>query len=145
MIRHGLSGYILLTVLAFLAPTPLPIPLDGVVIALIKLGFSAKVVVALTIIANLIGTFIVFKLGNKSRDLLVKHKAKRRKKINIIADDLFKKYGKFALLLSGIPFLGDALIFISGFYKIHMGDFFLYFILGKVLWYSLLVLGIRII
>ncbi len=48
-------------------------------------------------------------------------------------------HGKYALLLSGVPFLGDALIFLAGFFRMKPKIFFVWFTLGKILWYLLLL------
>lgn len=140
----SIGGYILLISLAILAPTPLPVPLDGIILALIAKGFNPRLVLMLAIIGDLIGTFIIFKVGKKSRDLLTQYKKRRKRKDYVLAENLFKKYGKYSLIFGGVPFLGDALIFISGFYKLNIGDFFLYFILGKGVWYTLLALGVHL-
>ncbi|CAN5337521.1 hypothetical protein BH10PAT1_BH10PAT1_0730 [soil metagenome] len=142
MTPSGLGGYLLLILLAILAPTPIPIPLDGIVIALIKIGFRPVFVITVTIIGDLIGTFLIFKIGDKSRNIFNKYLEKKDRKDYIIAERLFKKFGKFSLFLSGVPFLGDALIFISGFYKLPLRDFFQFFLLGKLIWYILLFLGV---
>ncbi len=138
----SISGFLLLILLAVLAPTPIPVPLDGIVIGLIAKGFNPVVVILTTLIGDLIGTFLIFKIGNKSRDFLEEYNQKKKRKDYILADKLFQKYGKYALLLSGVPFLGDALIFLAGFYKVKMSDFLIYFFLGKLLWYSFISFGI---
>ena len=140
----SIGGYILLILLAVLAPTPVPVPLDGIIVGLIAKGFNPRLVLGVAIIGDLIGTFLIFKVGKKSRELLAQYKKRRKRKDYVLAENLFKKYGKYSLVFGGVPFLGDALIFISGFYKLAIGDFFLYFILGKGLWYTLLALGIRL-
>ncbi|QQG47333.1 MAG: hypothetical protein HY044_04390 [Candidatus Woesebacteria bacterium] len=115
MSPSSIGGYFLLILLAVLAPTPIPIPLDEIVIALIAKGFNPIFVIAVALIGDLIGTFFIFKVGRKSRDFIDEYHKKRKRKDYAFADKLFRKYGKYALLLSGIPFLGDALIFIAGF------------------------------
>lgn len=138
----GIGAYLLLILLAVAAPTPIPIPLDGIIVGLIALGFNPVLVITVSIIGDLIGTFLIFKVGTKSRDILEEYQKKHDRKDYIAAEKLFKKFGKYSLLFSGVPFLGDALIFMSGFYYLPMSDFFVYFLLGKLIWYLLLSLGI---
>lgn len=138
----NLGTYSFLTLMAVLAPSPLPIPLDGIVAAMIAKGFSPTAVIFITVIANFIGSFIIFKIGSKSRNILAKLRQKKKKPDQILAENIFKRYGKYALLLGGIPFLGDAIIFLSGFYRLSNLDFFTFFLIGKFLWYILLSLGV---
>lgn len=138
-------GYILLILLAILAPTPIPVPLDGIILGLIASGYKATNVLLLAIIGDVIGTSLIFVLGRGGRDVLAEYRKRKRRRDYIIAERLFLKYGKYALFFSGVPFLGDALIFLSGFYRLHVAEFVTWFLLGKVLWYTLVLVPIVVI
>ena len=133
------SGYILLTLLALLAPSPIPIPLDGIIFGLIRLGYNPALVIILALVGDIIGTTLIYFLGRKGRAMLAKYRQRRKRKDYVLAQDLFHRHGKYALLLSGTPFLGDALIFIAGFYRLPPRKFIPWFLLGKFLWYGLVV------
>lgn len=137
-LTHNIGGYILLVLLAILAPTPIPIPLDGIIVGLIKSGFNPTVVLAVASIGDVIGTIFIFFVGKKGRALLNSYRKKKKRTDYILAEQLFSKYGQYALLLSGIPFLGDALIFLAGFFRLKFKKFLVWFLIGKAIWYLLL-------
>lgn len=138
----NIGGYALLTLLAVLAPTPIPVPLDGIILGLIALGYNPVLVIGLALVGDIIGTFLIYLLGRKGRALLAEHRKRRKRKDYVLAQGLFHSHGKYALLLSGTPFLGDALIFISGFYRLPTKTFLVWFLLGKLLWYSLVIVPV---
>ncbi len=136
-LTHNIGGYILLILLAILAPTPIPIPLDGIILGLIRSGFNPIIVLVVASLGDVIGTAFIFWMGLKGREIFSRNSPQKPPK-HIIAEQLFSKYGQYSLLLSGIPFLGDSLIFLAGFYKIKTNRFFTWFLIGKAGWYILL-------
>ncbi len=58
----SIGGYILLILLAVLAPTPLPIPLDGIILGLIGLGYNSALVIFLALFGDIIGSLLIFVL-----------------------------------------------------------------------------------
>ncbi len=138
----SVGGYVLLILLAILAPTPIPIPLDGIILGLIHLGYNPTLVILLAFVGDVIGTFLIFIVGKKGRELYDQYRKRRKRRDYILAQDLFHRWGKYALLLSGVPFLGDALIFIAGFYRLHLTTFLFWFTAGKLLWYGLIIIPI---
>ncbi len=135
----NIGGYLLLILLAILAPSPLPIPLDGIILGLINAGFNPILVLVLAGIGDVIGTIFIYLIGRKGRDLFAKYRKRRKQPDYIAAENLLTDHGKYALLLSGVPFLGDALIFLAGFFRIKPKTFFIWFTLGKILWYGLIL------
>lgn len=135
----NIGGYFLLTLLALFAPSPLPIPLDGIILGLITSGFNPILVLVLAGVGDIIGTIFIYWIGLKGRSLLTQYRKRKKQRDYIAAEHLLVKHGKYALLLSGVPFLGDALIFLAGFLRMKPKIFFLWFTLGKILWYSLLL------
>ncbi len=136
------SGYFLLILLGVLAPSPVPVPLDGIILGLIRLGYNPILVIILALIGDIIGTFLIFVLGKKGRELYSQYRQRKKRRDYVIAQDLFHIHGKYSLLLSGVPFLGDALIFIAGFYRLPAKTFLFWFIFGKLLWYGLVIIPI---
>ncbi len=139
------GGFVLLILLAVLAPTPVPIPLDGIVLGLIRLGYNPTLVILLALVGDIIGTILIFVLGKKGRALYTQFRQRKKRHDYILAQNLFHRYGKYSLLLSGVPFLGDALIFIAGFYQLDFESFLFWFALGKLLWYGLIIVPIVIV
>src|SRR5438105_2763916 len=117
-LTHPLSGYVFLVLLAILAPSPIPIPLDGIIVGLIGAGFNPVAVLMLAITGDVIGTTLIYLIGLKGRAVITEYRKRKNRKDYIIAEHLFLKYGQYSLLLSGVPFLGDALIFLAGFFRL---------------------------
>ena len=138
----SIGGYALLILLAVLAPTPVPIPLDGIILGLIRLGYNPALVIILALVGDIIGTFFIFIVGKKGRALYDQYRQWKKRRDYVMAQDLFHRWGKYSLLLSGVPFLGDALIFIAGFYRLPLATFLFWFTFGKLLWYGLIIIPI---
>lgn len=137
-LTHNIGGYVLLILLAILAPTPIPIPLDGIIVGLIRTGFNPVVVLVVASLGDVLGTALIYWVGLKGRAIFSLYRKRKNRPDYIIAERLFSNYGQYSLLLSGIPFLGDALIFLAGFFKLKANKFFTWFLIGKVAWYILL-------
>jgi len=138
----NIGGYILLALLAILAPSPLPIPLDGIIIGLIAAGFNPTLVLVLAGVGDVVGTIFIYLIGRKGRTLFSEYRKRRNQPDYIMAEHLLVDHERFALLLAGVPFLGDALIFLAGFFRMKAKTFFFWFFIGKLLWYSLILVPI---
>ena len=138
----NLGGYLLLVALAFLAPTPIPVPLDGIIIGLIAKHYNPLFVILVALVGDLLGTVLIYHLGVKGGKLLEKAAYKRQHPIYKTASGLYHRYGRYSLLLSGIPFMGDSLILLSGIFQLPANVFFPIFTLGKILWYAIVYGGI---
>ena len=54
------------------------------------------------------------------------------------AADIFKKYGKWSLLLSWVPFIGDPIAFAAGTFRYNILFFLIFVSIGKVVRYLLI-------
>ena len=54
------------------------------------------------------------------------------------ATNIFKKYGKWSLLLSWVPFIGDPIAFVAGTFRYNILFFLIFVSIGKVARYLLL-------
>ena len=61
------------------------------------------------------------------------------------ATDIFKKYGKWSLLLSWIPFIGDPIAFAAGTFRYNILFFLIFVSIGKVARYLLIYIYFMII
>lgn len=139
------SGYLLLILLALLAPTPIPIPLDGIIIGLIVAGYNPALVLVLALIGDLAGTYLIYKIGYRGGETIEEYERKKHRRDYVWAANLHHRFGRYSLLLDGVPFLGDALIFLAGIFKMPLRDFAIFFSLGKLLWYGFLALSLLMV
>ncbi len=61
------------------------------------------------------------------------------------ASDIFKKYGKWSLLLSWVPFIGDPIAFAAGTFRYNILFFLIFVSIGKVARYLLIYIYFMII
>ena len=54
------------------------------------------------------------------------------------ANSIFKKYGKWSLLLSWVPFIGDPIAFVAGTFRYNLIIFLIFVSIGKVTRYLLI-------
>ena len=91
-------------------------------------------------LGNILGSIISWIFGyfvnyfiNKSWFLINKYLLQK-------ATNIFKKYGKWSLLLSWVPFIGDPIAFAAGTFRYNILFFLIFVSIGKVARYLLLYL-----
>lgn len=124
---------------AFLAATILPFYSEVVLFALLRQGGDPVLLVAVASLGNTLGAVVNWLMG---RYLL--HFRNRRwfyfKESQIIkAQNWYRRYGFWSLLLAWLPVGGDALTFIAGIMKVPMWLFLVLVGSGKTLRYISIV------
>ncbi len=129
-----------LFVLSFLGPSPIPVPTDAFALGLVVLGIHPYPVLTTLIVGHIIGLFFFYHLGISSGRLINHWEAKKHLHHYQIAHRLYKKFGKYSLLLCNIPFLGKPLVMAAGVFRLSTQSLTFWYILGKVIWYGGLAL-----
>jgi membrane protein YqaA with SNARE-associated domain len=132
MISFGLFG---LFTICFLSATLLPFPSEAAVIYFMQHAAPFWVIVVASA-GNSLGGSTNYFLGFYGKKLVGEKKHPR-------SERLVKRYGKWAALLSWLPFLGDPLMVVLGYYKTPFWQTMLLMTLGKTLRYVLLFWGIN--
>ena len=89
----NIGGYVLLVLLALLAPSPIPIPLDGIIFGLIASGFNPVFVLVIAGIGDIIGTLLIYKIGFKGGTIIEEYQKRKNRQEYIIAGQLFHSWG----------------------------------------------------
>jgi membrane protein YqaA with SNARE-associated domain len=136
-----LSPLALLFVWSFLAATILPIGSEPALVALVKRGESFMVLLLVATIGNYLGActtygvarFAAEKVTGASDEAAKPHASRLR------AVRLLDRYGRPALILSWVPFVGDAIVAVAGVIRVPFLPFSLWVIAGKAARYAVVI------
>lgn len=129
-------GYIGLFLSSFLAATLLPFGSEALVVLLIINKFEPVSVVIVATFGNFFGALTTYYIGLIGRrDIIQKYFSISNKKL-IKAENGFKKYGKFLLLFTWVPIIGDAITAMGGLMKLDLKIFSFFVFIGKLLRYA---------
>ncbi|WP_338099300.1 YqaA family protein [Methanolapillus africanus] len=134
-------GLISLFVTSFLAATILPLGPEAMVAALVAAGETNfwGIVLSATI-GGYLGSVTTYVLGYWGITKVTSRFSIIDPQKYKMASDFFEKYGAWSLLLSSVPIIGDALVFVSGALKYKFGMFSFLVFLGKFVRYILAAL-----
>ena len=129
-----LAAYGGLFLWSFLASTLLPLGSEPALVAVVRAydHFSLPIVVAT--IGNYLGACTTYAVGRavgRAAEKSDHHSRSYRRALSMM-----KHYGATALLLSWVPFLGDALVAIAGAVRIPFASFSVWVIVGKAARYA---------
>lgn len=133
-------SYLSLFIAAFLAATLLPAQSEALLLALVLDNPSVVGWLILTAtIGNTLGSVLNWWLGRYLHHFQDKRWFPVSKKSLGYAEQRFRKYGKWSLLLSWMPIIGDPLTVIAGLLKVPFRTFLILVSIAKGLRY--LVIG----
>ena len=128
-------GYISLFVTSFLASTILPLGSEGLVALMVLNKFDIMTVVFVASIGNYLGACTSYFIGIEGRNILITKILKIGEREIQRSEQIFAKYGAYALLFTWLPGIGDALTVVSGILKYRFDLFTLFVFTGKFLRY----------
>lgn len=133
------SGYLGLFVAAFGAATLLPLQSEAVLVGLLLAGKHSTVgLLAVAIVGNVLGSVVNWLLGRS----VERWRHKRWFPVNDSqlqrAQRGYHRYGRWSLLLSWMPIIGDPLTLIAGVMREPLWSFLLIVLLAKASRYGLL-------
>jgi membrane protein YqaA with SNARE-associated domain len=136
-----LAAYALLFVVSFVAATILPAQSELVLAGLLMLGKSPWLLVAVASLGNILGSCVNWLLGRGAE------RFRDRKWFPVSPQQLDKaqgwyhRYGRWSLLLSWVPIVGDPLTVVAGFLREPFWSFLILVSIAKIARYVLLALG----
>ena len=131
-------SYIYLFFVALMAATILPISSEALLIYYLQ---NDKYIVLLLITAglgNTLGSIINYYIGKKGSEYLVKKEKISTARLQK-SEDIFKKYGGYALLLSWMPIIGDPLTLVAGMLDYEIKQFIILVAISKFGRYMLII------
>jgi membrane protein YqaA with SNARE-associated domain len=133
-----LAAYAGLFLWSFLAATVLPLGSEAALAALVRSERGVALPVLVATAGNYLGACTTYWLGRRAAHALAGgEKAGGEGR----AAGLLRRYGRPALLLSWVPFLGDALVAIAGGMRVPFGAFSFWVAVGKALRYLAVALA----
>ncbi|WP_245955106.1 YqaA family protein [Kushneria indalinina] len=120
---------------AFLSATLLPMGSEAVLAALLLRGGSPVTLVLIATVANVLGSLVNYAMGYWANQGWL---ARQKPGIMARAEQRFRRYGRWSLLLSWVPIIGDPLTLIAGVLRVNLFWFLLLVTCGKALRYIVL-------
>ena len=125
--------YLTIFFLSFLAATILPFSSEIGLASLLALDtYNNVLLLILASCGNILGSCINWLLGNYSREFEKKKWFPFNKKNLLKASNWFERYGKWSLLLSWVPVIGDPITFIAGTMKTKFKTFIILVSISKI-------------
>ena len=137
--------YLTIFFLSFLAATILPFSSEIGLASLLALDtYNNVLLLILASCGNILGSCINWLLGNYSRRFENKKWFPFNKKNLLKASNWFERYGKWSLLLSWVPIIGDPITFIAGTMKTKFKTFILLVSISKISRYLVIFLLFKV-
>lgn len=134
-----LTLYVILFVSSFLASTVLPMSSDAIVAYMASKHYGVLFIISVASLGSFLGSCTTYFLCLYGREKFIEKHIKIKKETLIKSKKMFEKYGAPSLLLTWIPFIGDAFIVVSGILGINFLTFSAYSFIGKIFKYSIIV------
>jgi len=135
--QHGLLSLFLLS---FCASTLLPLGSEWLLVALLLDGSSPITAILVASFGNSLGAVSSYLIGRGGSRWLIEKLLRINADAQQKAPRWFEHYGKWVLLLSWLPVVGDPLCLVAGSLKHRFDSFVLFVALGKTARYSLVAL-----
>jgi len=130
------SYLIELFLVSFGAATLLPLGSEWLLVALLMDGKPVWPSILSATAGNYLGACTTYIIGFAGADFLIKKILRIKPEHQERAANFYNRYGKWSLLLSWIPILGDPLCLIGGLEKLPFGTYSILVIAGKFARYT---------
>jgi membrane protein YqaA with SNARE-associated domain len=119
-------GLLTLFGICFLSATIIPFPSEAAFVYALKLEFDPFWVIAIASLGNSLGGSTNYFIGKFGREKFSKKEYPKSEK-------WVKRFGTYASFFSFIPFIGDPMMIVMGFYKTKLLPTLFWMTLGKTL------------
>ena len=137
-------GYIGLFVVCFLSSSIVPMTSEFFLIGMQQLDFNVWNILAVASVGNYLGSMTTYWIGRSSSDYLF-NRFQPTPQRRAQAERLYAKWGGPILFFSWIPFIGDALTFVSGVLRGNVWVFTFWVALGKWVRFAAVLGGFQLI
>ena len=131
-------SYVLLFVWCFLSASIIPFSSEPYYVALIALDSKLALALLIATLGNTAGGITTFFIGVKSGEVLIPKFSESKQKRFERAQIIVAKYGSLALVLSWVPFFGDAIVFAGGVFRLPFWGACFWMTVGKAARYYIL-------
>ena len=135
--------YLSLFLVAFMVATIIPFGSEAYFITLLSSGeFNNFILFIIVSIGNVLGSLFNWLCGYYINYFIKKPWFPINNQMIDRGNKIFKKYGKWSLLFSWVPFIGDPITFVSGTLRYPIVPFLVLVSIGKVGRYLIIYLSI---
>jgi membrane protein YqaA with SNARE-associated domain len=124
-------GYPALFFMSFLASTLLPLGSEWLLVMMLAGGYDPVATVAVATFGNYLGAVVTYLIGLGGGIWLVEKVLKVSPPQQERARSYYHRFGRYSLLFSWLPFIGDPLCLVGGMLRINFGLFSLLVATGK--------------
>ncbi len=137
------SPYFNLFLLSFLAATLVPLGSEWLLLVLLLDGYPAPHLITLATFGNLLGACTTYLFGRAGSDWLVAKVLRISPGQRQRAERLYQRFGRWSLLLSWLPLIGDPICLVGGMLRVNFGSFLALAGSGKFLRYLFIALAVQ--
>ncbi|SFV59746.1 probable membrane protein YPO3302 [hydrothermal vent metagenome] len=137
-------SYIIIFIISLLSATILPLSSEATLLYYLENDKNSLYLLIFAGSGNTIGSIINYLIGIKGIDWLIQSDKISKSRLEK-SQDLFNKYGKYSLLLSWLPIIGDPLTLIAGALKFNFTLFIIMVAISKFGRYIIIIFGYNII
>ncbi|MGB1102797.1 MAG: YqaA family protein [Crocinitomicaceae bacterium] len=123
----------------FLAGTLVPFPSEALVIGAYEIDSRFWMIIIIATLGNVLGGITNYWIGFKSSSNGLKKLFKLNDKKIVLWETRFGKWGYWLGLMSWLPFIGDPMVAVLGFFKVRFLPLLMTMIIGKGLRYTILL------
>ena len=123
----------------FVSATLIPFPSEALVISFYELGYGFWAVLLVASIGNFLGSLTNYWIGYKSNTAALKKRFKIKDEKITRWGKRFDKWGIWLGLFSWLPFIGDPMVAVLGFFKVKFIPLSILIFIGKFGRYFLLL------
>lgn len=134
-----MTELILLFISSFIAATLLPMGSELALYTLLQRGFDPAVLVLVATVGNTAGATLNWVLGKYLQRLQERRWFYFSREQVVKAQSYFQRFGKYSLLLSWLPVVGDLLTLAAGIFNVRLAPFLILVGAGKLLRYLAVV------
>jgi membrane protein YqaA with SNARE-associated domain len=129
-------GYLSLFTLSFLASTLIPLGSEWLLVAMLLAKFDPTRVVAVATAGNYLGALSSYWIGLYGGKFLKERVLRMDDRATSKAEQLYRRFGAYSLLLSWLPVVGDPLCLVGGVLRVRLLHFSLLVFSGKLVRYA---------
>jgi len=137
-----LLAYAGLFLIALGAATILPLPSEAALVGMLLADYSPWMLLAVASAGNVLGSTINWLLGRAIDRYGGTHRWFDEGKLSR-ARSWYRRYGRWSLLLSWVPVIGDALTIVAGVLREQLAVFLLFVAIAKVGRYAVVIAATR--
>lgn len=134
------QGYPALLLLSFLASTLVPLGSEWLLVVLLLKGFDPGACVAVATLGNTLGALTTYGIGVWGGPLLIGWVLRIDESARRRAEHFYARYGRWSLLFSWLPVVGDPLCLVAGVLRVGPIRFLTLVGTGKLARYALVAL-----